>query len=519
MRLTLSRRWRIAFASAFVHGIHLTVIYIAPSLLLSPERKQLHISLSEATVPLNTYKLCNIICLPFAGLAVDYLGIRRCLLAGLLLGLLGGILYVVSPAVWLYIALSILFALSFMLAGTNVVIVLTSSWFSKSRGLAVGLVLAGYSCAASIAPIVLGYLVKLWKYRIAYMSILLVYSVFVLPVAYKVLEEKKMVKNYVESFPIEQQSQQEEMTALPRQTPSVSPIELSSLSEEQFKLPVNHHIHERQSGLSSIEENTLTFWNWSHLRQVVQETIFSSRFMALAILYFTLQFALGFVYEHFVIFLEEDNHMRYERATVYFAILNTCALLSKVLGGYVADHTCRYRTLLVASAWSWLATLLLFRPSFHVKGPHIWFIHPASSHVQFVVFCVFFGLSLGVIFNSIYAIVPQVLGFSHLAFAQSTLGALNFLGSAMGSTCSGLIHDISHSYLFALFLVSISCFLMWVDSIALYVLYRNGRTWDTVVQGMDEEDNIVIEQSPIMNSRVITEETPVGWSTKDDVTR
>ncbi|EME28994.1 MFS transporter [Galdieria sulphuraria] len=347
MRLTLSKRWRIAFASAFVHGIHLTVIYIAPSLLLSPERKQLHISLSEATVPLNIYKLCNILCLPFAGLAVDYLGIRRCLLVGLLLGLLGGILYVVSPAVWLYIALSILFALSFMLSGTNVVIVLTSSWFSKSRGLAVGLVLAGYSCAASIAPIVLGYLVKLWKYRLAYLSILIVYSIFVLPVAYKVLEEKKWVKNYVESLP-EEHLQRVDMEEFSRQDSPVPPREMSSLSE-QVKLSArnNPSIHESRLCLSSVE-NTSPFWSRSYLRQVLRETVFSSRFMALAILYFTLQFALGFVYEHFVIFLEEDNHMRYERATVYFAILNTCALLSKVLGGYVADRTCRYRTLLEA---------------------------------------------------------------------------------------------------------------------------------------------------------------------------
>lgn len=467
-------RWSIAFASAFVHGIHLTVIYIAPSILLSPQRKQLHISLSEATVPLNTYKLCNIIFLPFVGLAVDYLGIRPCLMAGLLLGAPGGLLYVVSPSVWLYIVLSLLFALSFMLAGTNVIVVLTCSWFSKSRGLAVGLVLAGYSCAASVAPVLLGYLVRWWKYRLAYMSILLIYSLFVLPVAYKVLHEKNPspVEDDDSSLVLEQQ---ELSSPFPCASESTEMEESNSLSFKALN----------DSRTTKYTENSTTYWNVHHLRQVLTETIFTSRFAALAVVYFTLQFALGFVYEHFVIFLEEDNHMRYERATVYFAILNSCALLSKLLGGYVADRTCRYRTLSVASGCIWLATWLLFRisPSGHVRGnpPHILFFYPASSHVQFILFCVLFGLSLGVVFNSIYAIVPQVLGFSHLAFAQSTLGALNFLGSALGSTFSGLIHDISGSYILVLFLVSISCFLMFIDSVALYFLYRNGATWDAFI--------------------------------------
>eukprot|EP00871_Galdieria_phlegrea_P004219 jgi/Galph1/4799/GphlegSOOS_G3433.1 len=479
-------RWKVTFSAALIHGIHLAVIYIAPSVLLSPEKKHLHISLSEATVPLNTYKLCNIIFLPFVGLFIDKAGLRHCLLLGLFSGFVGGALYVLVPSIWFYTVLSVFFAISFMLAGTNVVIVLTCNWFSKSRGLAVGTVLAGYSCAASLVPILLGRLVHLWNYRVAYLCLLLIYSFLILPLAYFELHENpKRIESTQEN------RNDEELSVIVSNETENRNNEEGFVNEEDCLKKSSEASEVEDIEGTEQENDSQTRHTTSvlmYLQETVFQTLFSWRFIALALLYFSLQFALGFIYEHFVIFLEEDNDIRYERATVYFAVLNICSFVSKVCSGYIADRTCRYRSLITASGAMFITTLLLFRLSKSSKGPHILFIHPAASHAQFIVFCVLFGLSLGAIFNSVYAIVPQVLGFDHLAFAQSTLGALNFLGSALGSACSGLIHDITHSYLLALFLVCFSCLFMFIDAIFVYSLHLHGKTWDAVATEEQEED-------------------------------
>ena len=89
---------------------------------------------------------------PFAGIAIDRYGVRRCMFIGWLALLVGYWLYSrVSSLVDLYIVHA-LFALVLVFCGLNAGVILVSRWFDSQRGAAIGLVLVGSSLGGALFP-------------------------------------------------------------------------------------------------------------------------------------------------------------------------------------------------------------------------------------------------------------------------------------------------------------------------------------------------------------------------------
>jgi MFS family permease len=119
-----------------------------------------------------------------AGWLCDRVGPRRLILAGLALLGLGNYLYSgVDSLVDIYL-ISALFGLVLVLCGLMINVYLVSSWFTRKRGLAIGLVLAGTSLGNAVFPKLNGWLLQSADWQqvfswIAWIPVLIIPLLFV----------------------------------------------------------------------------------------------------------------------------------------------------------------------------------------------------------------------------------------------------------------------------------------------------------------------------------------------------
>ncbi len=89
---------------------------------------------------------------PFVGVLIDRLGVRRCMLAGWMLLILGNIAYSrLESLTGLYLTHA-LFALVLVACGLNAAVILVSRWFVRYRGTAIGIALMGTSMGGIVFP-------------------------------------------------------------------------------------------------------------------------------------------------------------------------------------------------------------------------------------------------------------------------------------------------------------------------------------------------------------------------------
>ncbi len=89
---------------------------------------------------------------PFIGILIDRLGVRRCMLAGWVLLILGNLAYSrLDSLAGLYLVHA-LFSLVLVVCGLNAAVILVSKWFVRFRGTAIGIALMGTSMGGIVFP-------------------------------------------------------------------------------------------------------------------------------------------------------------------------------------------------------------------------------------------------------------------------------------------------------------------------------------------------------------------------------
>ena len=89
---------------------------------------------------------------PFIGILIDRLGVRRCMLAGWVLLILGNIAYSRLESLTGLYLVHALFALVLVVCGLNAAVILVSKWFVRYRGTAIGIALMGTSMGGIVFP-------------------------------------------------------------------------------------------------------------------------------------------------------------------------------------------------------------------------------------------------------------------------------------------------------------------------------------------------------------------------------
>ncbi len=89
---------------------------------------------------------------PFIGVLIDRYGVRRCMLVGWVLLILGNFAYSrLDSLAGLYLVHA-LFALVLVVCGLNAAVILVSKWFVRYRGTAIGIALMGTSLGGMVFP-------------------------------------------------------------------------------------------------------------------------------------------------------------------------------------------------------------------------------------------------------------------------------------------------------------------------------------------------------------------------------
>eukprot|EP00871_Galdieria_phlegrea_P001914 jgi/Galph1/2723/GphlegSOOS_G1399.1 len=413
-------RWKVTWSGTVCHAFFIGLVYTLPSVILSSLRNDLQLSMTQAVLPLNVYKVANLICLPLAGaFLIDRYGCRSSILMGLCVAAILSLLYALVTGLWQLLVIDLGYALCNSVCGSAAFIVLVSSWFEHRLGTALGLVLSGFSVAGVLFPVGLGTLLELFGWRTTVFLSSLCFIGIILPLAFLTLYQ--------------------------------GPLLYHTTNQET--------IQDNEGSPYSMQTADTSF-PWRELSS-------SLIFWLLGFLYFSLAYAQSFPFDYLVTFVHEDVNLSFQDATVFLSLLNGSAVISKLLGGIIGDYTCPFRTLVGSSFIMFLGILCLFQ-----KEPSKSYFTMTHSKWQLASFSVLFGIGSGSLWNNLYSIVPPLLGRSHLGFSQNTLSALHYIGSALGSMIGGIIKTRTDSFTSDILVIAAISFLNLIAAFYLTIKQR-----------------------------------------------
>ena len=290
-----------------------------------------------------------------------------------------------------HVAMSVFASVS----GVPVYSIFIAQWFEGGIGLAMGLVLAGYSAAGTIIPAILGPIASTMGWRFAMACICCLLWFVGLPVTYFALHE-----NYEE------------------------------------------HTQQRTAASGGIPEQPLA-------------SQFSWTFVGFALSYILLQYCFGCFGENIMFFLTLDRGIPLAIASFYFSALNLASFSAKLVGGHLGDRFDRFHVASAASGLAAIGIIFLFLNAHGVDDNYVPYL--THSHVAMVLFTVLFGFGYGATFNSLYALTPIVFGRKNLGRTQSALFGLGLGGNAVGSVLTGVLKERYGTYQTSFLVAAVAC--------------------------------------------------------------
>lgn len=336
---TNSNRWPCTVASAIIHALHSTAIYVAPSVLVSPIRQSLNLSVEQAILPLIAFRTVQTVFLLPAGYLLDKIGPQRCLRFSLIMACILAPLLPFATSLSQLIILQSVAALTKLMGGVSALLLLASLNFPSGKGLptATSMLISGYSFAGFLAPAVIGVVSQQFGWRIALGALSALFAVVTVPATLVFLKEpdnryrKKSLSQIFTEIPVVKRLQSF-FTTFGKEDHS----HLSSHSNARVALAA------RQKS-DSEDEKLLTTGLVSTLVMVVAYS-----------------FAMHLVFDHLIVFLTEDIGIAFNVATRYMSVLNLVALGTKLVLGPIAERVNKTKLLMGAGVLGVFASLLLF---------------------------------------------------------------------------------------------------------------------------------------------------------------
>lgn len=353
---------------------------------------------------------------------VDRYGPRRCVLFGILgLAIVLTFYAAFASTFWILLVAHVMMATVASVSGVPVYSIFIAQWFDTGIGLAMGLVLAGFSAAGTCIPALLGPVAGTIGWRVA-MGCMCGLLWFVgLPLTYFQLHERLDETQFV--------GEEDD-----------SEVDDEDVEEEnELELRKGESEAEVLHGLPDAGFVSQASWT----------------FVGFGISYILLQYSVGCFSENIMFFLTIDRDMSLGIASFYFSALNLSAFFAKLVGGHLGDKFDRFH---VASASCGLATIGVVFLFLWTPGVDDHFIpHLTSSPVAVLMFTILFGFGYGATFNCLYALTPIVFGKHSLGRTQSTLFGLGLAGNAVGSVMTGVMRSHYGSYQRPFLIAGMTC--------------------------------------------------------------
>jgi MFS family permease len=412
-----AKRWSVAFAAALSNALAAGAFFFTTTTLMPLIVRDLRIHLALSTVPIAVGKLSYVLLLLPGGITVDRYGPRVCVLVGF--AVLASVLAAYATFASSFgqiIAAHVALAAGASVCGVPVYSLFIAQWFESGIGLAMGLVLAGYSAAGTTLPAILSPIATDfgWRAAMAFMSLLL-FGVG-LPVAYFFLTE-------VDCFDDEDDDTENVLEDLVLES---TPL-LNSQASPPASSPLAHSHAAIAPNILSVKRADNTTWT----------------FIGFALNYMLLQYAFGSFAENILFFLTLDRKFSLSLASLFFSSLNLASFSAKLIGGHLGDHFDRLMMASVTSTVTVGGCLCLFLGGgISVNGVPTLTTSPAAL----VAFSLLFGFGYGSSFNSLYVLIPSIFGRKNLGRIQSAMFGLGLLGNALGSIATGVLRSKYGTY-------------------------------------------------------------------------
>jgi OFA family oxalate/formate antiporter-like MFS transporter len=358
---------------------------------------------------------------PIAGYLVDRVGVRRLLLAGVLLVGGGNVLISQIQALWhFYIAVTLI-GVGMSSAGLPVCAVAVAHWFAKRRGRALGIASAGAG-ATGIMVLLTPLLIGLFDGRTGVMVLGIVQLAICIPLALTVRNRPEEIGLLPDGEP--------SGLGEPSSSPSPEPAESgggSSGMEQPQGLTIGQALHAR------------SFW-------LLAPALVLTWVGSLAVII------------HLIPYLDESAGFTEEGAALIAMGIPFGSLVGRLGFGWLADYLSK-RWLLTAA---WL-----------LQGSGILIFAAVHSPWQAVIFLVVFTPGYGGAITMLPALLAEYFGLRALGGIQGLLWGSGTLGGFLGPILAGAVYDMVDSYRPAFLVMALAAF----AAVALIQMMGRPRAW------------------------------------------
>ncbi|GJQ11565.1 hypothetical protein GpartN1_g3356.t1 [Galdieria partita] len=429
--------WTIAFGAALLNFLQVSCFFIAPAVLLPLVVKELKASLALAPVPIAIGKIAYVLFLVPEGIVLDSVGPCVFLIVGFI-GL-SFVSFLYSILVRNFTGLCffhICLAAFASVTGVPVYSLLLSELFKENLGLALGLVLSGFSLAGTVVPFTLGPLAARKGWRLIWKLLSLALGTISVPIAFyiwrrfpaaaKRLKDSEFIPKSPSSASYSPRFSTRRLQDRGKLSSSGSPT-LRNVSRRSLSRRPRRNDNQKLSGLTN------------------SGSIFSPIYFSLMACYICVQYAYGCFNENILFFLTVDADFSLGHASLILSLINCAAFAAKLVGGHLGDTHDRYRLAAFSSASAAAGIIILFLPGTnanqYTRLPSL-----GTSSFQFFLFAIAFGAGYGSTFNCLYSIVPSVFPLSRIGVVQSSLFGFGLLGNATGALVTGSLREWTGSY-------------------------------------------------------------------------
>ena len=337
----------------------------------------------------------------FSGMLADRIGVKKLMVTGMVI--LSACFYFYGQAqslVDMYI-LHIFMGLVLCISGMIVNVILITKWFNNSRGLAIGILLAGTSVGNGFFPQINAYLLSIgdWREVMLWLSLIpLCYIPFLL--------------------------------LLVKESPE-------ALNQENQEIDQDFSQTNNSGGLT------------------LKEALSTKNFWLLSLMAFCTFYSILAMTGHVFLLMIEENSRQVAATGV--SIIFVGGFIGKVLSGKMAEVIGRKKVLLTGVGVMFIGSIFIVLALFFKNPIYIW------------VGLALYGTGWGGLYTLIQLLTADLFGLIALGKIMGVINILDTFGGGLGPYMTGILYDITQSYLLPFSLISCLLLIAFISASLLKI--------------------------------------------------
>jgi MFS family permease len=395
--------WLVVAASFFVAAAAYGGAY-SFGIFFKPLREDFGWTSAATSGAFSLYILFYCLVAPLSGWAVDRFGPRITIgLGGLFIGS-GLLLTSQVNALWqIYLTYGLILG-SGMSTAYGPMLTTVSRWFTKRRGLALGIVTAGIGAGILIISPLATYLISAYGWKLSYIILGPVVGAIVMIAALLLRKDP---------------------SAIGMATDGNMLSEISYQDKNSKDLEGNNIIRDNKEFSFGEAVGTKTFW-------------------LLCVMHGTTGFGLQIMLLHIVPYVQEGPKLHPMIAATVFSTIGVASIIGRLIAGAASDYIGRKMALAIAT---------------FIEGVMIIGLMSSSSASMLYLFAAVFGFGYGGHVPQFPALTGELFGLSRMGTILGTNAVFYGIGGALGVFLAGHIFDTTGSYLIAFSLAAITMIL------------------------------------------------------------